>query len=151
MKRICFVCYGNICRSTMAEFVFKDMVKKRGYEHEFIIESKGTSSEELGNDTYYLTKEKLAENNIAFTKRKATKLKKEDYDDFDYFIGMDMMNVSSMNELFVQDKEQKVFRFLDITDKKRDIADPWYTRNFEQTYQDILYGCDQLFSWIQKK
>lgn len=151
MKRICFVCYGNICRSTMAEFVLKDMVKKRGYEQEFIIESKGTSSEELGKDTYYLTKEKLSEKNIPFTKRKATKLKKEDYDNFDYFIGMDMMNICSINEIFDQDDQHKVFRFLDITDLKRDIADPWYTRDFEQTYQDVFTGCTALLNRIQKK
>jgi len=144
MKKICFVCLGNICRSPMAEFVFKDLVNKNGLMKEFIIESRGTSSNEKGNDMYYLTKEKLSEKGIPFTLHKSTPLKKEDYDSFDYFIGMDMMNVQNMIKIFNGDREHKVFRFLDITTLRRDISDPWYTRDFEQTYKDIVTGSEAL-------
>ncbi|MFV0393893.1 MAG: low molecular weight protein-tyrosine-phosphatase [Coprobacillaceae bacterium] len=148
MKRICFICHGNICRSTMAEFVLKDMVKKLNLEG-YTIESRATSYEEIGNDTHYGTKEILRKYNIPFNKRKAIHLEATDYSKYDYFIGMDSANIRNSMKILESGNNTKIFRFLDITDEPRDISDPWYTGNFEQTYQEVLKASKALVNKLE--
>lgn len=150
MIKVMFVCLGNICRSPMAEFVFKDMVKKRGLEKEFCIKSSATSDEEIGNDIHYGTKQKLLQKGIPFEKREATKLKKEDYKKYDYIIGMEDKNVYNILKIFGQDSERKVSKLLDFSKNSRDIADPWYTGNFDVTYDDIVEGCEGFLKFLLK-
>ena len=142
MIKVMFVCLGNICRSPMAEFVLKDMVKKQGLEKEFYIKSSATSSEEIGNDIHYGTRDKLIQNGISFTKRKAVKLRAEDYKKYDYIIGMEKSNVINIKRIVGEDVDDKIYKLLDFSDTPRDIADPWYTGNFENTFNDIVEGCN---------
>ena len=142
MIKVMFVCLGNICRSPMAEFVLKDMVKKQGLEKEFYIKSSATSSEEIGNDIHYGTRDKLIQNGVSFTKRKAVKLRAEDYKKYDYIIGMEKSNVINIKRIVGEDVDDKIYRLLDFSDTPRDIADPWYTGNFENTFNDIVEGCN---------
>ena len=144
MIKILFVCYGNICRSPMAEFILKDMVKRRSIADKFLIESAATSSEEIGNPVYYLAKEKLASKGISCRGKQAVQLRRDDYERYDYIIGMESMNVRSILRITGKDAKGKVCRLLDFTDSPRDIADPWYTRNFDITYDEIVEGCEAL-------
>lgn len=146
-----FVCLGNICRSPMAEFVLKDMVKKQGLEKEFYIKSSATSSEEIGNDIHYGTRDKLMQNGISFTKRKAVKLRAEDYKKYDYIIGMEKSNVINIKRIVGEDVDDKIYRLLDFSDTHRDIADPWYTGNFEITFNDIVEGCNGFLKCLKDK
>lgn len=148
MTKVLFVCLGNICRSPMAEFVFKDLVRKKGLENEFIIESRGTSSEELGNDVHYGTVRKLNSVGVPVEHRASTKLVKLDYDNWDYIIGMEARNVRDIFTIIDEDPDDKVCRLLDYSDNPRDIADPWYTGNFDITYTDILEGCEAFLKAI---
>lgn len=148
MIRVCFVCLGNICRSPMAEFIFKNMVQERGLQDCFFISSKGTSSEELGNPMHPKSILELEHHHVPYTNRIASKLEKSDYNAFDYFIGMDTYNISSMMRIFGNDTKHKVFRILDFCDNKKDIADPWYTGNFSLTYQEITLGCQMFLDYI---
>ncbi len=141
MIRVLMICHGNICRSTMAEFVLKDIVKKRGLSEKFIINSAGTSTEELGNDTHYGTKAKLKEENVEFTKRRAVQVKKSDYDKYDYLICMDRNNIKNLEKIIKRDTDNKVHLLLDFTNSTGNIADPWYTHNFDETYYDVEKGC----------
>lgn len=151
MIRICFVCLGNICRSPMAEFIFKNMVKKEGLENHFFIESKGTSDEEFGNPMHHGTIKELKKNHISYQNRDAKYLKEDDYYKFNYFIGMDSFNCRSMKHLFSEDPELKIFKLLDFSPLKKDIADPWYTNNFSLTYEGIEIGCKYLLNYLIKK
>ena len=150
MIKVLFVCLGNICRSPMAEFLFKDMVNKKGLRDEFIIESAGTSNEEEGNPVHYGAKEKLAEVGMKTDGKHARQLKKEDYDKFDYIIAMEQRNVRDIYRIVGEDKENKVYRLLDFTSDPRDIADPWYTHNFDITYNDIIEGLDCFMKFLKK-
>ena len=141
MIKILFVCHGNICRSPMAEFVMKELVRRAGREHEFLIESAATSREEIGNDIHYGTRTKLREMGIPFSRRAARQITNADYDEFDYLVAMDDENEYYMNRWWAPDTEHKIVRLLSFAGKSRDIADPWYTGNFDQTYDDILEGC----------
>ena len=141
MIRVMFVCLGNICRSPMAEFVLKDLVRKRGVENNFLIKSSATSYEEIGNDVHYGTKRKLMEENIPVESREAVRLSKNDYEKYDYIIGMEESNVRNILRIVGEDKNSKVCKLLDYSSNPRDIADPWYTGNFDKTYEDILEGC----------
>ena len=141
MIRVMFVCLGNICRSPMAEFVLKDLVRKRGVENNFLIKSSATSYEEIGNDVHYGTKRKLMEENIPVESREAVRLSKNDYKKYDYIIGMEESNVRNILRIVGEDKNSKVCKLLDYSSNPRDIADPWYTGNFDKTYEDILEGC----------
>ena len=141
MIRVMFVCLGNICRSPMAEFVLKDLVRKRGVEDKFLIKSSATSYEEIGNDIHYGTKRKLMEENIPVESREAVRLSKNDYEKYDYIIGMEESNVRNILRIVGEDKNAKVCKLLDYSSNPRDIADPWYTGNFDKTYDDILEGC----------
>ena len=148
---ILFVCHGNICRSPMAEFVMKDMVRKAGLETRFVIESKAARRDELGNDTHYGTKAKLRQMGVPFAKRRATLLDRSDYDAYDYLIGMDEENMRDMLRLFGGDPNGKIYKLLRFADEDRDVADPWYTGNFDETYEDVLKGCTALLRMIGKK
>lgn len=149
MKKILFVCLGNICRSPMAEFVFKDIVRKAGKERNFYIESAATSTEEVGSDMHYGTKEILDRYKIPYKKHTARQLKKEDYDKFDYIIGMDSGNIRGILRIVGEDNQNKVYKLLDFANENRDIADPWYTGNFKRTYDDVLKGCMALYNNIK--
>lgn len=147
---VLFVCYGNICRSPMGEFILKDLVKKEGLENNFYIESAGTSREELGNPVYYAAKEKLNENGISCNGKVARQIVPEDYNKFDYILGMELSNVGAMHKVFGEDKENKVHRLLDFTDTPGDIEDPWYTRNFDKVYKQIRRGCIDFLEAVRK-
>ena len=151
MIKILFVCNGNICRSPMAEFVMKDMVRKAGLEDRFLIASKAARRDELGNDTHYGTKAKLRQMGVPFAKRRATLLDRSDYDAYDYLIGMDEENMRDMLRLFGGDPNGKIYKLLRFADEDRDVADPWYTGNFDETYEDVLKGCTALLRMIGKK
>lgn len=143
MTKILMVCYGNICRSPMAEFILKDMVSKRGLENDFYIASAATSREEIGNPVYYLARKKLAEHNISCDGKQAVQITRADYERYDYILGMEDMNIRAILRIVGGDGEGKVHRLLDFTDKPHDIADPWYTRNFDLTYDEIVLGCEK--------
>ena len=128
----------------MAEFVMKDLVRKAGREEQFIIASKAARRDELGNDTHYGTKAKLRQMGVPFEKRKATLLSKSDYDAYDHLIAMDRENVSDMLRLFGSDPDKKIHMLLEFAGLKREVADPWYTGNFNETYEDVLMGCKGL-------
>lgn len=153
-KRIMFVCHGNICRSTMAEFVMKDLVKRAGREVDFIIASSATSTEEIGNDTHSGTKRVLAAHGVAIAPRAAVQLRASDYDAYDLFVGMDAANIRTMRRMLKGDPESKVHKLLEFAegssaDAAADVADPWYTGDFETTYDDVLRGCEALLAWLR--
>lgn len=148
MIKILMVCHGNICRSPMAEYVLKDMVKKRGIESDFHIDSAATSTEEIGNGVHYGTRRKLAEAGIPCGGHRARQIMKQDYETYDYIIGMDSANIRNIGRIAGYDKEHKVYKLLDFTNNPRDIADPWYTGNFDRTYEDIVEGCEGLLKHL---
>ena len=133
----------------MAEFVMKDMVRKAGLENEFLIESAATSREELGNDMHYGTRQKLREQRIPFERRAARQIRPDDYNKYDYLVAMDDENIFYMNRCWGPDPEKKIVRLLAFAGKTRDIADPWYTGNFDQTYEDIVEGCSAFLNKIK--
>lgn len=151
MIKVMFACLGNICRSPMAEFVFKDIVKKQGLEKEFYIKSSATSYEEIGNNIHYGTRNKLIQKGISFENRKAIRLKPEDYKKYDYIIGMENSNIKNIKRIVGEDYENKVYKLLDFSNNPRDIADPWYTRNFEITYNDVVDGCNGFMNYLKNK
>jgi protein-tyrosine phosphatase len=146
MMKILFVCHGNICRSTMAEFVLKDMAQKKGLDWE--INSAGTSTEELGNDIHRGTKAKLTEKGISFTSRSARQITKRDYEHYDLLIGMDRYNMINMRRFYGGDPQGKLRLLLDYTSRGGDIADPWYTGDFDEVYTDIHEGCEALIKKV---
>lgn len=148
MIKILFVCHGNICRSPMAEFIMKDMVKKAGLEHKFYIASAATSTEEIGNPVHYGTTERLQREGISTTGKRAVQLNKKDYNKYDYLIGMDSANIRNMKRILGENSEGKIELLLKYAGLSRDIADPWYTGNFDKTYQDIVLGCQALLEYI---
>lgn len=148
MIKILFVCHGNICRSPMAEFVLKDLVKMEGIEKEFYIASAATSTEEIGNPVHYGTRNKLKEYGISTEGKRAVQLKKEDCEKYDYFLGMDQANIRNMKRILGTEANGKIFRLLDFTDNPGDIADPWYTGNFDLTYKDVMEGCENFLQYI---
>ena len=149
MIKIMFVCHGNICRSTMAEFVLKDMVKKLGISDEFYIASSATSREEIGNPVHHGTRKILKEHGISCDGKVAVQLTKKDYETYDYIIPMDTMNVRNINRIIGNDSLGKVKKLLDFADGG-DIADPWYTGNFQDTYRDVITGCKALLKYLGK-
>lgn len=142
MIKVLFICHGNICRSTMAQFVMQDMVNKMGISEDFEIYSKATSTEEIGNGPHPGTVSKLKEEGIPVLIHRATQLMKSDYDEWDYIIGMDQWNIRNINRIVGDDRDNKVSLLLDYTDNQRDIADPWYTGNFDKTFEDIMEGLE---------
>ena len=144
MKKILFVCHGNICRSPMAEFVMKDLVKKAGLASQFHIESAATSREEIGNPVYPPARSKLAEHGISCDGHVARRLTNADYEKYDLLIGMDRANLWDMYRICGGDFSGKLRLLMDYTVRPGDVADPWYTGNFETTWQDVLEGCQGL-------
>lgn len=148
MTKIMFVCHGNICRSPMAEFIFKDMIRKQGLDQDFVVRSCATSTEEIwgdvGNPVYPPAQRELKKHGISCEGKRAVQLKKSDYDKYDLFIAMDSMNVRNIGRIFGKDPQNKVHKMMDYTDRKGDVADPWYTGRFDVTYTDILDGCKGL-------
>lgn len=135
----------------MAEFIFKDMVKKQGREKEFYIDSAATSNEEVGNSVYPPAKKKLKENNISCDGKYSVQITKADYEKYDYIIAMEKRNIQNILRITGGDPEGKVYRLLDFTDKPKDIADPWYTGNFDITYDEIVEGCREFLEYLDLK
>jgi len=141
---ILFVCHGNICRSPMAEFVMKELVRRAGREDGFYIESAATSTEEIGNAVYPPARRKLAEHGISAAGKTARQLTQDDYGRFDLLVGMDSWNIRNMNAICGGDPEGKIHRLLDFTSCPGDVDDPWYTGDFEATWRDVLEGCQAI-------
>ena len=150
MKRIMFVCHGNICRSPMAEFVLKKTVADKGLSSEFIIESSATSTEEIGNDIHPGTRRILDKYGIPYRRREAVQITRSEYGKYDLFVCMDGANVRNIGRIFGADPENKIKKLLDFTSRGGDVADPWYTGNFEETYRDVTEGCEALLLEIMK-
>lgn len=151
MTKILFVCHGNICRSPMAEYVMKDLVKQAGLEKEFSIASAATSTEEIGNGVYPPARRKLQEHGIACTGHAARQLRQSDYQAYDLLIGMDRANLRNMLRICEGDPEGKISLLMDHTSRKGEVADPWYTGDFETTWQDVLEGCQELLEQLKRK
>ena len=151
MIKILFVCHGNICRSPMAEFVMKDLVEKAGLKDRFHIESAATSTEEIGNPVYPPARRKLAEYGISCAGHAARQLTRKDYDQFDWLIGMDFANLRNMRRMCGGDEQEKIHLLMDYTHRPGEVADPWYTGNFEATWQDVREGCEGLLQYLTKE
>ncbi len=146
-----FVCHGNICRSTMAEYVFLHLVEQQGRSHEFHVGSSGTSREEIGNDVHHGTRRKLNKEGIHVGHRSAKQLTLSDYREFDHIVAMDEMNLRNIDRIIGSDTEGKVSLLLEFAGIHRDIADPWYTGNFDVTFNDVMQGCQALLDSIEKR
>lgn len=151
MVRILFVCHGNICRSPMAEFIMKDLVEQAGKAAEFSIASAATSREELGNEVYFPAKKKLREHGISCEGKNARQMTRQDYRDYDLLIGMDRRNLENMRRISSGDPEQKLHLLLEFAGKHSEVADPWYTGDFEATWQDVLEGCQGLLQFCMNQ
>ena len=148
MIKVLFVCWGNICRSPMAEYIMKDLVRKEGLSDVIYVESAATSTEELGNPVYPPARAKLREhgigtddNELGVSEKRARQTVKSDYDKFDYIIGMDSANIRNMQMIYGGDPENKIYKMLDFTERTGDVADPWYTGRFDATWRDVYEGC----------
>lgn len=148
MTRILFVCHGNICRSPMAEFVMRDVVRRAGLTSQIEVASAATSTEEIGNPVYPPVRRLLAGVGISCDGKHAVQLTRADYDRYDYLIAMDHNNLRNMARIIGDDPQHKVYRLMDFTDTPHDVADPWYTRDFAATYADVTRGCDALLRHI---
>ena len=144
--KILFVCHGNICRSPMAEFVMKYLVKEAGLEEQFEIASAATSTEEIGNPVYPPARRKLEEHGISCEGKRARVITRDDYHYYDQIVVMDSENIQSLRWLFGKDKDRKVKLLMDYTDRPGEVADPWYTGDFEATWQDVSEGCKSLLN-----
>ena len=151
MIKILFVCHGNICRSPMAEFVMKKIVDESGLSDSFEIASAATSTEETGNPVYPPARKKLDENGISCMGKTARQLTRGDYEVYDYIVAMDHWNLGNIARIIGEDTEQKVSLLLDYTETHRDVEDPWYTRDFDKAYDDILTGCKGLLGYLVRK
>ena len=149
MTKILFVCHGNICRSTMAEYVMKHLVKNAGLEGEFFIDSAATSTEEIGNGVHYGTRRKLAEMGVPCGDHRSRQVTWKDYETFDLIIGMDNANIRNLRRMLKGDPEGKISRMLDYTDRPGEVADPWYTGDFDATWEDVLEGCTNLLEQLR--
>ena len=151
MTKILFVCHGNICRSTMAEFVMKHLLRQQGLQDEYFIDSAATSSEELGSNVHPGTRRKLAQVGIPCGDHRARLLRREEYESFDLLIGMDSANLRNMHRILGGDPDGKIHSLLDFAGRPgQSIADPWYTGNFDETYDDVLAGCQELLSHLMQ-
>ncbi len=146
MTRVLFICHGNICRSTMAQFVFEELVRRAGREDEFVVDSAATSTEEIGNPPHHGTLNKLREVGIPTRRHRARRITRDEYGDWDHIIYMDRENAWGLERILHGDPYGKVSRLLDWTDAPGDVADPWYTGDFDATYRDVLAGCEALLA-----
>ncbi len=144
MHRVLFVCHGNICRSTMAQFVFQDMVDRAGRADEFVIDSAATSREEIGNPPHRGTVNKLREAGVPVLPHRARQIERDEYGAWDLIVYMDAENARGLRRILGDDPDDKCVRLLDFTDSPRDVADPWYTGDFDATYRDVVAGCEGL-------
>ena len=151
MTRILFICHGNICRSTMAEFYMKHIVNEAGLSDSIYVESAATSREEIGNDTHYGTKHKLDEMGIPYTRRKARQVTIDDYHNFDYLVIMDENNGRNLKRIIGDDVDSKVYKAMSFVGESRDVKDPWYTGNFDETYDDVSRSCDALLELLKER
>ncbi len=145
--KILFVCHGNICRSPMAEFIMKDMVSKAGLD--VFVASAATSTEEIGNGVHHGTRRILDRLGLSYAGKKAVQMTKADYDKYDYIIGMDSANIRNIKAISGGDEAGKVHKLLSFAGEDRDVADPWYTGDFEQTYADVVKGCSALMETLK--
>ena len=155
MIRVLFVCLGNICRSPMAEFIMKSIISERGLSDRFYIASAATSTEEIwngvGNPVYPPAKRELAKHGISCEGKRAVQITKADYGKYDYSLGMEERNIRNILRIVGKDPEHKVKLLLDYSDHPRDIADPWYTGNFESTYRDVVEGCEGFLLYLERE
>ena len=151
MIRVLFVCHGNICRSTMAQSIFTYMVEKRNLQDQFLIDSAATSTEEIGNSPHRGTIRKLKEVGIPLVPHRARQVTLDDYDKFDYIIGMDTANIRNLNRMLKHDPEGKIYKLLSFAGSGRDIADPWYTGDFDETYRDVEEGSEGFLNYLREK
>ena len=149
MIKIMFVCLGNICRSTMSEFVMKSMIKEEGLDDKIFVASSATSDEAIGCDIHKGTKAVLDKNNIPYSSRSAVRLQKSDFEKYDYFIGMEERNICDMKKILGTD--EKIYKLLECAGENSDISDPWYTHNFDVTYDDVTRGCRALLNKLKSK
>lgn len=150
MLRVLFVCHGNICRSPMAEFLFRRMVEQAGLSRQIQAASAATSTEEIGNPVYPPARRLLAKHGISTEGKTAVQLRRQDYDRYDWIVAMDTENLWGIRRILGGDPAHKVFRLLELSDRPRDIADPWYTGDFQQTYDDLMEGCALLLDKVRK-
>ena len=153
--KIMFVCHGNICRSPMAEFIFRDMLRRNGLADKISVSSSATSTEEIwgdiGNPVYPPAKAELAKHGLSCEGKRAVQLKKSDYDKYDLFIGMDKANIRNMQRILGGDPDGKIRKLMEYTDRGGDVADPWYSGRFDVAYRDIYDGCEGLLRSITEE
>ncbi len=150
MLKILFICHGNICRSTMAQCVFTQKCLVAGLSDSFFIDSAATSTDEIGNPPHRGTVNKLREVGIPLVPHRARQITWDDYEKFDYIIGMDSANIRNLKMMLKNDPDGKIYKFLEFAGFDRDIADPWYTGNFDETYEDVLKGCDGFMDYLKR-
>lgn len=148
MIKIMFVCHGNICRSAMSEFIMKDMIAKRGLEDKIQVASSATSREEIGNDMYPPAKRKLDKEHIPYTRHHARQITKSDYAEYDLILCMEQYNIRNLKRIILADPDNKIHLLLDYSDNPRDISDPWYSGDFDKTFDDIIEGCEGLLEYL---
>lgn len=151
MIKVLFICHGNICRSTMSESVFAHMINQQNLSDQFIIDSAATSTEEIGNPPHRGTVKKLREVGVPLVPHRARQITWKDYEKFDYIIGMDQWNIRNLNRMLKGDPDGKVYKLLSFAGTDRDIADPWYTGNFDVTYTDIVEGCEGFLAYLKRQ
>ncbi len=151
MFNIAFVCHGNICRSPMAEYIFKEMIKVQELEDKVYVASSATSYEEIGNPVYPPAKRMLLQNGISCDDKRAVHFESSDYEKFDIIAVMDDNNIRNLLKIISDDKDHKVYKLMDFTNEKGDIEDPWYTGNFEKVYEQIKRGCEGLMQYLRRK
>ena len=151
MIKVLFICHGNICRSTMAQSVFTHMVRERKLEDLFYIESAATSTEEIGNTPHYGTVGKLRQVGIPLIPHRAVQMTKADYAQYDYLIGMDSANIRNMNRIAGGDPEGKIYKLLTFAGLGADVADPWYTGDFDETYRDVTKGLEGFLKYLKEQ